>query len=370
MSRFARFGAFLCGLVVATVAGATERPISAAKIFLRRSASGTEKLTFVSKDPAFLFPTIGGADDPSPSGSGGIVVELFAPATPSGVALSAPGGIGVPGWNVRTSLPPRLQFKNALAPGAISTFRSITLRQTKGLKLAGKETGLAMGAPLGSVGIRITTGSLVNCARFGAETVRRDADGTFIARNTLASVLADCSDASLATPPTTTSTSATTLGTTSTTTTTLPVCGDDVVNQPSEECDGTNDSDCFGYACGPSGYSTECQCCVTTSGTNVLPCCDPSASPVYYPGSSVVCVNHDCSGPFPCGQGACEGGTCCAPLGTTCAFFGAGGSAALLPCCTGVCNPIDGTCCLPGGDSCTTNAECCSASCAGGTCAP
>jgi hypothetical protein len=376
MSHIARRGALVACVVVATTAAtAAERPISAAKIFLRRSASGTEKLTFVSKDPAFLFPTIGGPDDPTPSGSGGIVVELFAPSTPSGVALTAPGGIGDPGWNVRTSLPPRLQFKNAGAPGAISTFRSITLRQTKVLKLAGKETGIAMGAPLGSVGIRITTGSLVNCARFPAETVRRDADATFIARNTLASATADCSAASLAAAPTTTTTTSTmtTLGSTSTTTSTIPVCGDDVVNQPSEECDGTDDFDCLGYSCGPAGYATACQCCVEGTGSNQLPCCDPSAQPVYYP-STVMCVNQDCNGAFGCSVGVCDNGTCCSQAGDYCALFGGGGSSGFVPCCGDlVCNggsyPAF-TCCAPDGHSCTTNGECCGGNCAAGTCAP
>jgi hypothetical protein len=203
-----------------------EQPISASKLVLRRSSSGKEKLTFVSKDPAFLFPAIGGPDDPTPSGSGGLVVELFAPGTPAGVALDAPGGIGNPGWAVRTSVPPRLQFKNGGAPGALSTFRSITLRQSKQLKLNGKETGLDSSAPLGAVGIRITTGSLVNCARFFQGTVTKDANGTFVGRNAPANALPDCSNASLASPYTVTTTTDVITSSsvpTTTTTTTSPV---------------------------------------------------------------------------------------------------------------------------------------------------
>jgi hypothetical protein len=54
-------------------------------------------------------------------------------------------------------------------------------------------------------------------------------------------------------PPTTTSTTSTTTSTT----TTLPplgVCGDDVVNQAGEECDGTDDIDC------PGGCLSSCRC--------------------------------------------------------------------------------------------------------------
>src|SRR5262245_24170826 len=104
MAGRARFS--MLGLVfVATIVTAAEQPIGASRLFLHRSSSGLEKLAFVSKDPAFLFPAIGGPDDPTPSGSGGLVVELFSPSTPAGVALDAPGGVGLPGWSVGTSTP-------------------------------------------------------------------------------------------------------------------------------------------------------------------------------------------------------------------------------------------------------------------------
>jgi hypothetical protein len=349
------------GLGVATAA---EQPISASRLMLRRSSSGKEKLTFVSKDSAFLFPAIGGPDDPTPAGSGGLVVELFSATTPAGVALAAPGGVGNPGWSVRTSVPPRLQFKNSAAPGALSTFRSITLGQAKQIKLNGKETGLDVSAPLGAVGIRITTGSLVNCARFGPGTVTRDANGTFIARDALASALADCSDGSLAgTPPTTTTLAGT--------------CGDGVVNQPSEQCDGADSAACAGVlACGQPGY-TACRCCANPSAptfpSDVYPCCDPTATPVYSP-SFKTCVTTTCDGPFPCTLGECHDGACCAAVGAVCGILG-GGSGAGVPCCdpAAVCapseTPITGICCLPPGTTCSGDAECCTGTCSG-TCAP
>ena len=46
-----------------TVARGADQPISAAKLLLIRSGS-VEKLVFVSKDPAFLFPAVASQDDP------------------------------------------------------------------------------------------------------------------------------------------------------------------------------------------------------------------------------------------------------------------------------------------------------------------
>jgi hypothetical protein len=362
-------------VVVASNVTATEKPIAGNKLSLRRSASGRERLTFVSKDPAFLFPTPGGADDPTPSGSSGLVVELFAPSTPSGVALVAPGGLGNPGWTVRVSAPATLRFKNPAAPASPSTFKAITLKQGKIVKLAGRETGLDLSAPLGSVGIRITSGSLVSCALFRTTSVRKDVAGTFSAANAPASALADCSDAALASSGTTTTT------TTTVTTTTAPgVCGDDLVNQTSEQCDGTDRSVCLGFDCGPPGYTTQCQCCgmttVPTFPSQVIPCCDPSAQEVFFP-STAFCVNHDCSGGVTCSLGGCVDGACCSPVGQTCGLIGGGGIGAAVPCCdaSAVCGAPAGDgvsflCCVTPGGDCSIDSDCCGGTCTGGTCGP
>jgi hypothetical protein len=365
MSRVAGSQVVLGFMASIAIASAAEQPIAASKLLLRRSASGSEKLTFVSKDPLFLFPALGGPDDPS---SGALVVELFAPSTPGGVALDAPSGVGIPGWSVRTSTPPRLQFRNPAAPDAVSSFRSITLREGKVLKLNGRASGLDVAAPLGAVGIRITTGSLVNCALFGPTTVRKDANGTFSARNALRSALADCSDASLASGVTTTTTS-------TTTSTTAPVCGDDVRNPPGEQCDGTDFSSCEGLECGPPGYSTACQCCgmgQVPTFPSPAPCCDPAATEVFFP-SIALCISRDCSGPFPCSLGICVDGSCCAPNGAMCVVRGGGGSAAGVPCCDPAAFCVefgfnDNACCVGNGAGCIQDGECCSRHCASGIC--
>src|SRR5690348_12884915 len=70
--------AFLLTLAgTASLAHAVDQPIAATKLLLKRSPSGKQTLTFVSKDPAFLFPTIGSADDPATGTPGGATIELF-----------------------------------------------------------------------------------------------------------------------------------------------------------------------------------------------------------------------------------------------------------------------------------------------------
>ena len=170
---------------------------------------------------------------------------------------------------------------------------------------------------------------------------------------------------------------------TTTTTTTIPVCGDGVVNQPSEQCDGTAG---LGTAscplpspvagCFPPGSSEECTCCTNGDrcqafGTT-LRCCDPEASCRFLgPGTfGGVCYDPTCGPGDDCAVGqACVGGTCCLPtLGSVCFFAPSGDS---IPCCPpAVCGPVSGggVCCLPGGETCGTVSQCCSGSCTAGVC--
>ena len=109
----------IAGVVLATAvaARATDQPISGAKLLLL-SSGGVEKLVFVSKDPAFLFPTAGGADDP---GTAGLQVDLISPVEPLGVSLAAPAGIGNLGWSTTSGTVPAHRFRNGAAPNALSS---------------------------------------------------------------------------------------------------------------------------------------------------------------------------------------------------------------------------------------------------------
>src|SRR5258706_5645793 len=91
--------AIVGALAIATASLAADQWISASKIEIRRSPSGAEKLIFTSRDPSFLFPAIGGADDPSTAGATITVVSpLEAPVT-----FSVPAGIGKSGGRVADS---------------------------------------------------------------------------------------------------------------------------------------------------------------------------------------------------------------------------------------------------------------------------
>ena len=208
-------------------ARALDRPISGKKLQLRRSSNGKEKLVFQSKDTTFLFPAIGSADDPSIGTPGGMTVELFSQTDPNHPLIIAPAGVGKPGWEVVTGSSPSFKYRNSVAPAGPSPLKVVVLKQGKQMKLTGAAIGLALTAPQHSLAIRVTTGSLRNCAVFGASTVRRDQPGSFLATKALAPSIPDCSDASLGggastttsttVAPTTTSTPASTTTTTSTT---------------------------------------------------------------------------------------------------------------------------------------------------------
>src|SRR4051812_3245692 len=68
-------------LGVASVASALDRPISGHRLQLKQVGSGV-KLVFQSKDPEFLFPTIGGPDDAVTNGA---VIEIIPDTVPAGM---------------------------------------------------------------------------------------------------------------------------------------------------------------------------------------------------------------------------------------------------------------------------------------------
>lgn len=203
--------AFTLAIVVAAPAAAADRSLAAASLTLRWSGSGDQKLVLIAKDQAFLFPAVGSADDPGTGTPGGAMLEIASAVEPAGAVLVVPSGVGKPGWRSSGGPRPTQIFANpdaAPGPGAVKT---IVLKQGRILKVVANRVGLAFPGPQGTVGIRLTTGTLRNCARFDASTVRVDKPGRFKAVGSVA--LSDCSE--LVPPTTTTSTFSTT--TTSTT---------------------------------------------------------------------------------------------------------------------------------------------------------
>ena len=327
----ARMMTIVVGLACALphVAAAADQPISGAKLTLRRSASGKEKLTFVSKDPAFLFPAIGSADDPGTGTPGGATIELASDAEPSGASFTAPPGVGKPGWRSKdASVDSHTYSDPAAAPGPMA-LKSVVLKQGKRIKITARGVGLALAGPQGAVAIRITTGALRNCVRFDGATIKRDEVGRFDAVNAAATSLSDCTNVI----PSTTTTSTTASTTTSTIITLspcaggFPLCG---ACAPDETCqtifDATTGSGQFACLCYPIGVTPCSQpgqpdyptCGGACSGGAV---CQAMKDPLE--GVEIcACVdpNELCASPG--GPGTCNLGRC--PAGQACLFVGQG----------------------------------------------
>jgi len=310
-------------LAQAAAGNAADRAISGVKLLLTRSSSGSEKLTFVSKDVNFLFPALGGADDPSAGGASiTIVSPLEAPVT-----LAVPGGIGNPGWRVTDRTLDNYSYRNGSAPLGPSVVRVLSLREGRGIKLVAREVGLALAAAQGSVGIRITTGGSRRCALFDQTSVVVDQPARFVGRGS-AATMADCSDAALGF-----------VG---------DPCGNGVIDSP-EECDGTTfppgaPPSSLGLQCNAPGSPNECQICAVTSCKwffSTFPCCDPAATCVaanQFQGECLLPTTTSTSTTsststtlFPgCGNGAVGPGEECDGSGDACGF-GPGGYAGCFP---------------------------------------
>ena len=90
MRALRRFAVSLTVLLCASSAHALDHTIPAAKLRLKRSASGKESLVLLSKQPAFPV------EDPSVVGA---TVELFS-GSGGHATFAIPPGLGTPGWKV------------------------------------------------------------------------------------------------------------------------------------------------------------------------------------------------------------------------------------------------------------------------------
>jgi hypothetical protein len=321
-------GAFACALAVTV--DAADQPIGAAKITLLRSASGKEKLVFIAKDPSFLFPAIGSADDPGTGSPGGALFEIASTAEPSGASFLAPVGVGRPGWHSKDAPHDSHTYSNPDAAPGPTALSTVLLRQGKRIKVKARGVGLALSGPQGFVGVRITTGTLRNCVLFDGPTIKKDEAGRFIAANAVATSLGDCSNLVPPGPPTTSS-SSTTVTTTTSTTSTSVIFDPCVAGSGFPTCDGSCDVDetcqaTFDVFSTPS--STSCLCYpagVTACAQSAYPSCGGACS-----GGGVCqavrdvqqnfvvcgCVDPSVQCFTPAGPGSCTLGTC--PPGSAC----------------------------------------------------
>src|SRR5262245_9848402 len=151
----------LLGTLGVPAADATDRPIGGTKLVVKRLSSGKQKMRFESDDGGFLFPAIGSDDDPSGGAPGGAMIELFSPVELGRVGFPIPPGRGNPGWKVKRAKH-LYRFRSRLAPLTSSPVKEAGIVEGRGIEVVANAAGLALGGPQGSVGIRITTGTLRN----------------------------------------------------------------------------------------------------------------------------------------------------------------------------------------------------------------
>jgi hypothetical protein len=328
-----------------------DRPVSGKRLVLDRSASGG-RLVFVSKDPALLFPQNGSVDDPNSGIPGGAVVELLSPVEPI-ASLEAPRG---PGWRISGQTASAYVFKNPEAPDGVSVVRKILLKRGKVLRVVSADPGLQLSASPDRIAIRVTMGSLRNCAVFTGDAVRENVAGKFVADAVPVPAIADCSDASLLGIPTTTTTS---VSTTTTTSTTLP-CDCFGTCEPEEECVRLGSGSGFrGCGCIPIG--------ATPCGSPGAPACGGECPTSRFCSAYVDDGTIECRCAFAGTQ--CPNGTAwhqalgfsnpagCAPIFCYDQDATCGGGAP--PCGDGgICYPFRVEDAFPGGCLCATPAPC------------
>jgi hypothetical protein len=185
--------------VLAFAAEAADQPISASKIQLKRTKSGSS-MSFITKDANMPFPAVLSLDNPATGSPGGVLIELYT-RTEGWAQIEIPPGLGKPGWSVATGTIPSYKFANAPAPGGLSMAKSLVMRQGKLLKITTKAVPLPLAEAEGFVAIRITMGTKRSCAMFRSQAVSRDVPGKFIGKFASPLFLPDCEDATIENPP-------------------------------------------------------------------------------------------------------------------------------------------------------------------------
>jgi hypothetical protein len=311
----------------------------------------------VAKRPVVTSPAA------NPAATGALLVV----AAENGEAATFP--LPDAGWTTNTG-GTVVRFKNPAAPGGISVVKAVVLRDAKLLKVAARASGLTLDEPSqGTVSITLTIGGDVYCSRCTAPV--RDEPGRYVAK--LCAAPPSCIPAS--TTPTSTVTS-----TSTTTSTFVPgVCGNNVVDQPSEECDGTDPGVCddvtppFAVACDPPSSPVPCACCgveaCIISAGPATRCCGGAACQDTTGAGMVrggTCIPSGCAVDAECRGYDCMGGTCCGQAGQLCGVVGCCPNSNAT--CTTV--PWSGApvCCRPHGATCSLVEECCSGTCTAGAC--
>jgi uncharacterized membrane protein len=295
----------------APAALAVDQSIDGTKLVIKRSGSGKEKFVFVSKDAGFLFPTIGGADDPANGSPGGALIEILS-RDEADASFSIPAGESLPpGWKVKDATIDLYKYVNKDAPTGPTPVKVMVLKDGKVLKIVSKSTGLALTGSQGAVVIRITTGSLRNCTLFDAPTIKKDEADKFIAKNSLASSLTDCS---MGPPTTTTSTTTSTSSSTSSSSTTT-------TSTSTTSTSSTSTS---------STSSTSTSSTSTSSSSTTSTSTSSTTSTTIFPGGTRFNFTTGLAGGI-CGEARAGGAAGAILKNLTCGGLNIGGGAATVP---------------------------------------
>jgi hypothetical protein len=132
-----------------------------------------------------LPPVLGSDDDPRQVGA---TFEVVSDA--EGLdTFDLPAG----GWFATNS--GVLKFKGSLV-GA-SPVKKAVIKGGKAIVVKTTETALPLAGPHTAMAVRLTTGDIRHCSRFGPKTVVKDEADRFSAKGAKAGALLDCSDAAL-----------------------------------------------------------------------------------------------------------------------------------------------------------------------------
>jgi hypothetical protein len=181
-------------LSVVGPAMAVDYPIDAKRLVVKKNALGARSLKFVGVDSANAVPATVSPDNPAFGTPGGVVVDLFSGGEGQG-SFSIPVGLGDPGWSAKPT--PEYRFKNVNAPVGPSLAKLAFLRWGAAIKLVTNDVPLPLDVPHGTLGIRITMGSVRLCALFYGAAVKKDVPWHFVGRKVSAGVIPDCEDATL-----------------------------------------------------------------------------------------------------------------------------------------------------------------------------
>jgi cysteine-rich repeat protein len=327
----------LC-VLAAAAAEALDQPVAFRSLKLKQTST-KQSLTLSARDAAIPFPPSAGSGAPALEGA---LLEIFSPENLTGAAYLAPENSAGPdpGWTLKSGGATHL-FKHRGAPDAVSSMKTVALKESGVLKIKGRSVAGALPMAAAPMFVRVTIGSLRICGTFetgdivqflpGARYVARNASDTATLTNCATVVFEGCGDGGLDAGEQCDDGN-TSGGDGCRPDCTVEACGDGTVD-PQEDCDDGN-------LTGGDDCPADCAICGSHHVAGAEDC-----DPPYTIGGLTSC-DDGCRFAV-CGDGAIEAGETCEPAsGLDAACPGACGGLGADPCtCPGTCGNgiVDGS---------------------------